>query len=230
MTPLLDVRGLTFGYRKEEPVLRSVSLRLDAGERLGVAGGNGAGKTTLLWCLLGLLPAEGSVRLFGEPASRKAWNRLGVVFQNPEDQLFMPSILDDAVLPLLNRGLAPAEARRQAMKALEAMGLEHAAERPAAELSLGQRKRAALAAALAPSPELLLLDEPTAELDRPSARRLAELLCSAHTACLVTSHDLDFLGRTVHRLAVLAEGRLLTCGPVSEVLANRSLLEGAGVL
>ncbi len=230
MTPLLEARELTFGYRKGEPILRGISVRLDAGERLGVAGGNGAGKTTLLWCLLGLLPAEGSIRLFGERVTRKSWRRIGVVFQNPEDQLFMPSILDDAALPLLNRGLAPAEARPRAMEALEVMGLAHEAERPAAELSLGQRKRAALAAALAPEPELLLLDEPTAELDRPSARRLAELLRSTHTACLITSHDLDFLGRTVHRLALLASGRILACGPVAEVLSNGRLLEDAGVL
>lgn len=230
MNPLVEVSGLAYGYRREQPVLRDVSLRLEAGERLGIAGGNGAGKTTLLWCVLGLHRGRGSVRLFGEPATRKSWRRIGVVFQNPEDQLFMPSILDDAALPLLNRGVSPDEARARARRALQAMGLEHVAGRPAHELSLGQRKRAALAAALAPSPELLVLDEPTAELDRPSARRLADLLRGIGTACLIASHDLDFLERVVHRLALLADGRILACGPVGEMLAERELLARAGIV
>ncbi len=230
MTPLIDVEGLTYSYHRGRPVLRSVSFQLHASERLGIAGGNGAGKTTLLWCLLGLLRAEGSVRLFGRPVSRAVWSKVGVVFQNPEDQLFMPSILEDVALPLLNRGVSRPEARRMALEALRKMGLEDVADRSASELSLGQRKCAALAAALAPSPELLVLDEPTAELDRPSTRRLADSLLQTQTACVIASHDLGFLEKVAHRLALLAEGELFACGPVSEILRERRLLERAGVV
>lgn len=212
MSPVLEVENLSFAFDHRTPVLAGISFTVQAGECVGIVGANGAGKSTLLWCLLGLLKARGTVRWFGNAPARAAASRIGVVFQNPEDQLFMPIVLEDVALGLINRGREPAAARQQALAALQQAGLAEAAARPASQLSLGERKRAALAAALAPSPELLVLDEPTAELDGRSARQLAAVLASLPVARLIASHHLDFLGKLCSRLLVLGEGRLLAEG------------------
>ena len=142
----------------------------------------------------------------------------------------MPCLLEDLTLGLLNRRMPREEARRRALAALGEVGLEEYGGAPAAHLSLGQRKRASLALALAPEPELLVLDEPTAELDGRSVRRLAGLLRRLPGAHLVASHHLEFLRETADRLVVLGEGTVLAAGPASEILADRPLLEGAGLI
>jgi len=230
MSAALEVADLRFAFEDDRPVLRGVSFRLAPGECAGLVGANGSGKSTLLWCLLGLYRAEGSVRLFGEPLGRRNLHRVGVVFQNPEDQLFMPALIEDVALPLINRGLAREEAEQLARRALAAAGLEEAAGRPASKLSLGERKRAAIAAALVTTPDLLILDEPTAELDGRSVRRLVELLAGLKVARLIASHDLEFLGKLCDRLLVLAGGVIVKDGPAAEVLSDAALLEQAGLV
>jgi cobalt/nickel transport system ATP-binding protein len=230
MTPVLEVEGLCFAFDRGRAVLEGISLVVHAGECVGIVGANGAGKSTLLWRLLGLLKGRGSVRWFGQASRRAPVSRIGVVFQNPEDQLFMPSVLEDVALGLINRGRGPAAARAQALEALREAGLQAVAARPAAELSLGERKRAAIAAALVTSPELLILDEPTAELDGRSARLLGALLASLPVARLIASHDLDFLAKLCSRLLVLAEGRVIAEGPAAAVLNDTPLLERAGLV
>ena len=136
------------------PVLQDIDFRVSEGESLGIVGGNGAGKSTLLWCLAGLLKAAGSIRLFGGALKPEALARVGMVFQNSEDQLFMPTLLDDVALPLVNRGLPVEAARRIALDRLGELGMRDLARRPATKLSVGERKRAAIAAALSISPEL----------------------------------------------------------------------------
>jgi len=215
MNGAVRVENLEFAYGPRK-VLQGVSFAISQGESVGLAGPNGAGKSTLLWCLMGLLkPAAGRVAIRGRP---------GAVFQNPEDQLFMPSILLDVMLPLENRGLPRAEARERALAALAAAGLERAAERPAHELSLGEQKRAALAAALALQPDVLLLDEPTSELDPRSCRLLAGHLNRLACAKLISSHHLEFLAGTTARLLILDEGRLVAAGPTRDLLADEDLL------
>lgn len=227
MSSILEVEGLSFSFEPERPILRGISFRLSPGERLGIVGGNGAGKSTLLWCLTGLLRCSGSIRLFGEELSKKSLERVGMVFQNPDDQLFMPTLRDDLMLSLVNRGMTRSEARCAALKSLEELGISALAERSAARLSMGERKRAAIAAALSTQPGLLLLDEPTAELDGRAVRELAEMLERLPIARIVTSHDIGFLRRTVARALVLHEGRIAADGPAAEVLSNRELLRAA---
>ena len=215
MNEAVRVEHLEFAYGPRH-VLRGVSFAIAQGESVGLAGPNGAGKSTLLWCLMGLLkPAAGQVGIRG---------RLGAVFQNPEDQLFMPSILLDVMLPLENRGLPRAEARERALSALAAVGLERIADRPAHELSLGEQKRAALATALALQPDVLLLDEPTSELDPRSCRLLAGHLNRLACARLISSHHLEFLAGTATRLLILDEGRVVADGPTRDLLADEDLL------
>lgn len=215
MTHVLLADSLEFRYGPCT-VFRNVSFTIAPGESAGLAGPNGAGKSTLLWCLMGFLrPHAGRVDVRVP---------FGAVFQNPEDQLFMPSILEDAALPLENRGITPNEAREKALEALAAVGLEHAASRPGHALSAGERKRAALACALALSPGLLLLDEPTSELDPRAARLLAANLNRLSCAKLIASHDLSFLRQTTTRLLILDESRIAADGPSQALLQDEELL------
>jgi len=221
------VDKLSFGYNSTEALLQNISFKLAEGECLGIVGGNGAGKSTLLWCLLGLLKHSGTVRLFGDIPTRKTLMRVGMVFQNPEDQLFMPAILDDAALPLVNRGTPIRQARKTAQENFEQMGLGKLINRPASEISIGERKRASIAVALSTLPELLLLDEPTAELDGRAVNQLVEALRRLPIARIIASHDTNFLKKTTSRILVLCEGRIISDGPVSDVLNDRALLQAA---
>lgn len=218
---MIEVSELGFGYGRR-PVFEAVSFHVNSGETVGIAGANGAGKSTLLWCVLGLLKYRGKVRLFGERPGRKTLARCGVVFQNPEDQLFMPSILDDVSL----RGVT----RADALALLRRAGLEERADDPASDLSLGERKRAAIAAALAGGPELLVLDEPTAELDGRSSRELAGTLRELHTAKLIASHDLDLLRTVSTRVIVLGDSGIAADGRTEDVLRDRDLLGRADLV
>lgn len=229
MSRVLEVRDLTFGFDDSAPILRGISFSISDGESVGIAGANGAGKSTLLWCILGLHKCAGTVRLFEGRSGRKPLMRIGVVFQNPEDMLFMPKLIDDVTLPLINRGVGRQLALEKASAALELMGLQGRENEPASHLSLGLRKRAAIAAALALSPELLVLDEPTAELDGRSTRVLAKLLNAQAITRLITSHDLDFLGRVTTRLLVLDQGAIIAEGPTGEILADTELLDRSGL-
>ncbi len=230
MQVVIEVEKLTYRYPSGRLALKDVSFRVHAGERVGLAGANGAGKSTLISCLLGVVRFEGKVRVFGVAPGARIFGRIGVVFQNPEDSLFMPRLLDDLTLPLRNRGLVDDEAERRARAVLRQMGLEGYATEPATHLSLGLRKRAALAASLVLEPELLILDEPTAELDARARRELIEVVRALRGTLLVSSHDLEFLRHVVDRLLVLEQGRLVADGPVEEILQSSELLERCGLV
>jgi cobalt/nickel transport system ATP-binding protein len=230
MKPVLEIQNLRFAYDSTRPVLDGITFSVFEGECVGIVGANGAGKSTLLWCLLGLLKGTGNVRFFGENLHKRHLARIGVVFQNPEDQLFMPRLIDDFTLPLVNRGVPTAVARERAVEALESAGLRHVLDRPANQLSLGERKRAAIAAALAGSSELLLLDEPTAELDGRAVRQLATVLRNLGLARVIASHDLGFLQGLAQRILVLASGRISAEGSADQILSDRALLERAGLV
>jgi len=229
MTPVLEVAGLSFGY-DARPVLDNISFRIDAGESVGLLGANGSGKSTLLWCIAGLLRASGTVRLYGEPPGRAGRTRVGMVFQNPEDQLFMPTLVQDLALPLVNAGVHPKEARRLAVERLRASGLDRQLDEPATHLSLGQRKRAVIALAMMREAGLLILDEPTAELDGRSVRQLTAALRGIAAAKLIASHHLDFLRATVSRILVLCEAGIMAEGQAATVLDDAALLDRAGLI
>ncbi|MFB3777715.1 MAG: energy-coupling factor ABC transporter ATP-binding protein [Bryobacteraceae bacterium] len=228
MTALL-VEHLRFAYDREL-ALDDVSFETGDSESVAIVGANGSGKSTLLWCVAGLLRASGRILIFGEPPGKKALARIGMVFQNPEDQLFMPTLIQDLALPLLNAGNGRDEAHRAATALLREFGLEKYGDRPASHLSLGQRKRAAVALALVRKPDLLLFDEPTAELDGRAQRQLSATLQNLVVAKLVASHDLDFLRRVTTRALVLSGGRIIASGPTQEVLSDSDLLDRAGLV
>jgi cobalt/nickel transport system ATP-binding protein len=211
--PLLELRDLHFGFADRE-VLRGVDLALHRGERLALTGSNGAGKTTLLQVCVGLRrPSAGEVIAFGEPRRVEAdfvpvRARVGLVFQDADDQLFCPTVLEDVAFGPLNLGRSRDQARADAEHTLAALGLEGFAERVTHRLSTGEKRLVALATVLAMRPEVLLLDEPTNGLDEVTEGRLLAHLEALEQAMLIVSHDRRLLERLATRAVSLHEGRL----------------------
>jgi cobalt/nickel transport system ATP-binding protein len=247
---LLELRGVDYAFpggislSRRFPSIRSeaiagTSLSVRAGESIAVLGPNGSGKSTLLRLCDGLVePDRGEVRWKGEDVhrSRSALARLrtevGFLFQDPDDQLFAGSLLEDAAFGPLNLGMTHERARDRAREALETVGLSAFEDLPPHLLSQGMRKRAALAGVLALRPRLLLLDELSAGLDPASLETLLEVLSRARTdgvAIVVATHDLEFARECTARAVVLSEGRLVCDGPTEDVLADRTLLSEIGL-
>jgi cobalt/nickel transport system ATP-binding protein len=214
MTPLLALADVHFAYAPERPVLAGASLALAPGERVGLIGATGAGKSTVLWLLVGLLQAaRGQVLAFGherrrEDDFREVRRRAGLVFQDPDDQLFCPTVHEDVMFGPRNLGLDPAAAAARADQALAAVGLTACADRLTHQLSGGEKRLATLAGVLAMQPDVLLLDEPTAGLDTGARQRLETLLAGLPQAMLIASHEHAFLADLTTRRLLLADGRL----------------------
>jgi cobalt/nickel transport system ATP-binding protein len=197
-------------------VIARVSFSVAAGERVALIGLNGSGKTTLLLTAVGLVPYEGEIRVAGIPVSRRTVaqvrERIGFLFNVPEDQLLFPKVIEDAAFGLVRRGMAARQAFEKARQILDVLGAASLAETPLHHLSHGQKQRVALAGALATDPSLLLLDEPSAGLDPPGKRALARLLSGLGAAMLVATHDLDFAARLCTRFVMLADGTVVLDG------------------
>ena len=219
MSNLLELENICFNYPGRGLTLDHLNFHLDAGEKVGLIGPNGAGKTTMLHILMGLMePTSGEIRLFGQPMkSRKDFEearlRIGFVFQNADDQLFCPTVLDDVAFGPLNQGLSEDEARERAMEALESVGLAGFEGRPSYRLSGGEKKLVSLATILSMRPEVLILDEPTTGLAPEAKERLAEILQTLDLPRLVVSHEPDFLASVTERILILRNGQVLKSEP-----------------
>lgn len=232
MEPVLEVSGLTFSYENRLPVLEDLSLTVWAGERVGVVGPNGAGKTTCFLLFCGVLkPAAGEIRLFGKPVVPGEFRpEVGMVFQNPDDQLFCPSVWDDVAFGPRNLGLSKEEVDARVREALALTGITELAGRPPHHLSGGQKRLAAVAGVLAMRPRLVIYDEPTSNLDSRYRRRLINLLrAAAQEVMLVASHDLEFILEVCNRTILLDGGRLVADGAPEEILGNAALMEAHGL-
>jgi cobalt/nickel transport system ATP-binding protein len=235
MAPLVEVSGLTFHYPDGTGALTSVSFRIETGERVALLGPTGSGKSTLLQHLNGLLlPAEGTVRVdgilaSGDEAIRAVRRRVGLVFQDPNDQLFLPTLLEDVAFGPLNDGVTPAEAVTLARATLAELGLEHVHDRAAHHLSGGERRLAALATVLVLRPALLVLDEPTGDLDARHRQRLVHLLRARPETLLTATHDLAVAHVLCGRGIVLHEGRVVADAPLAEITGDAALLERYGL-
>jgi cobalt transport protein ATP-binding subunit len=220
--PLIEVRGLRFQYDDGTKALRGVDFRLERGETIALLGANGSGKTTFVLHLNGLLEGEGEVSVCGLPVNRKNLSavrqRIGLVFQDSESQLFMPSVLEDVAFGPLNHGLSPAEAAARARVALETVGMAAAAEKAPYHLSAGEKKRVAIAGILAMDPEILVLDEPTTFLDPPGQRSLADLLTRLPQAKILVTHDVSFARAMCARAVFFREGTIAAEGSVDELV------------
>lgn len=219
-TPILRLSGIRFTYPpgtdgiSPAPVLDGLALELAAGARIGLTGANGAGKSTLFQLIVGLRrPQSGSIEAFGHPCAREAdfrlaRRRIGLLFQESDDQLFCPTVIEDVAFGPLNHGKTPNAARAIAEKTLAALGLDRLAGRVTHHLSGGQKRLVALASLLAMDPDLLLLDEPTTALDGAAVTRLVEILRDLPQALVIITHDPALLTALTHQTLHLADGRL----------------------
>lgn len=227
---LVEVRELRHAYPDGTLALDGPTFTLHHGEAVALVGANGAGKSTLLRHLNGSLrPTGGEVRVGELPVTPGTLPQIrrtvGMVFQDPDDMLFMPTVLEDVAFGPRNLGLSPAEADTRAREALRQVGAEHLAGKAPYHLSVGEKRRCALAAVLAMGPDILVLDEPSTGLDPRGRRLLVDLLQAfTHTRILAT-HDLDLAARLCPRTLVLHQGRLVADGPTREVLSDRARME-----
>jgi cobalt/nickel transport system ATP-binding protein len=224
----IHARGLRFRYPNGVMGLDDVDLHVTHGERVAVLGPNGAGKTTLMLHLNGLLRGEGELEVaglrVGDGDLRDVRAAVGLVFQDPDDQLFMPTVAEDVAFGPLNLGLDRDAVRGRVESALAAVRMAHVANRAPHQLSLGQRRRVAIATVLAMRPRLLVLDEPSANLDPRARRELLEILDGIDRTMLVVTHDLPFAAQLCERAVLLSGGRVVADGPCPEILADESLL------
>lgn len=232
--PLIQLSRVRYRYPDGTEALRGVDLVVREGRSLALLGPNGAGKSTLLLHLNGILrPTDGVVRVDGteltDATIRDVRRDIGLVFQDPDDQLFMTTLYEDVAFGPLNMGVSPAETDERVHRALHSVGLADAASRPGHHLSFGQRKRAALATVLVMEPRLLVLDEPTANLDPRHRARMIELIASLGTTALVATHDMDVAWALCTDAVVLDDGAIVASGTREEILADDSLLEAHGL-
>ncbi len=236
MRPALEVRGLRFSYGGQ-PALGGIDLSIEAGECVGVVGPNGAGKSTLLLHLNGILPeklpAEPSVFVDGQPLVEEnlfeVRRKVGLLFQDPDDQIFCPTVAEDVAFGPLQLGLPPDELRRTVAAALAQVRLDGFETRSPHHLSLGEKRRVCLAGVLACRPSLLVLDEPTSGLDPRGRRELAELLQTLPATRIVASHDLDLVATLCSRVFVLDRGLIVASGEARALLADEALMLAHGL-
>jgi len=231
--PLLQIAGLTYAYPDGTQALRGVDLAVSAGEKVGLVGQNGSGKSTLLMCISGLYTGQGCIHCEGSELTgsrlRETRRHVGLVFQSPDDQLFMPTLADDLAFGPVNLGLDAHEVGRRVEEVAAQMGLSELLDRPPHHLSMGQKRNAAIASVLVMRPALLLMDEPSSNLDPRSRRRLIEVLKSLHATMLIASHDLALVGTVCSRVALIDEGRIVADGPAAEILGNGELMDRHGL-
>ncbi|GAO09661.1 putative ABC transporter ATP-binding protein [Streptomyces lydicamycinicus] len=227
--PSLAVSGLAYAYPDGHQALFGVDLTVGRGERVALLGPNGAGKTTLVLHLNGILEAgAGSVAVAGLPVAREHLaeirRRVGIVFQDPDDQLFMPTVREDVAFGPASAGLRGAELDARVTEALTRVGMAEFADRPPHHLSFGQRRRVAVATVLAMRPEILVLDEPSSNLDPASRRELADILRSLDVTVLMVTHDLPYALELCPRSVVLSGGVLVADGTTQELLCDAELM------
>jgi len=228
--PSLEVSGLSFSYPDGHEALRDVDLHVHHGERVALLGPNGAGKTTLLLHLNGIFrPSSGKVRVAGldisDDSLMEVRRRVGLVFQDPDDQLFMPTVGQDVAFGPANFGIEGEELERRVTEALGAVSMLGAVDRAPHHLSYGERRRVAIATVLAMRPEILVLDEPTSNLDPASRRELIEALRGLPITQLLVTHDLPFALELCPRSLVMDDGRIVAADTTVEILSDDVLMK-----
>jgi len=226
---IVEVENLRYTYPDQTPAVQGISFRIHHGESVAIVGANGAGKSTLLLHLNGYLtPSEGRVRIGDYPLTKETVHDIrrtvGMVFQDPDDQLFMPTVFDDVAFGPLNLGFPQEEVEERVTKALQKVEALHLKERPPYKLSGGEKRAVAIASVLSMSPDILVMDEPTTGLDPRARRRLIDLLASFHHTKIIATHDLDLVLDLCERTIVIHEGRISADGPTLEIFKNEKLL------
>ena len=230
----VEVRNLHFSYPDGHEALKDISFTIYHGESVGIIGANGAGKSTILMLLMGILfPDSGEVLVGDVHLTKKTLpmirQRLGLVFQNPDDQLFMTNVYDDVAFGPRNYKLDEEDVNDRVMKALELVGISELKDRAPFKLSGGEKRAASIASVLSMEPDVLIMDEPTSALDPKARRRVIELLNSFKHTKIITSHDLDLVLETCKRVIVVENGKISADGASTEILTDRNLLDSCGL-
>jgi cobalt/nickel transport system ATP-binding protein len=229
-TPTIAATGLSFSYPDGTPALTDVDIHVHPGERVALLGPNGAGKTTLILHMNGIhLPQHGSVHVSGlelrPDTILDIRRRVGIVFQDPDDQLFMPTVRQDVAFGPQNLGVDGEALEQRIAAAMDAVGVADLASRPPNHLSFGQKRRVAIAGVLAMEPEILILDEPTSNLDPASRHELADILRRLEITQLIVTHDLPYALEMCPRAIILDEGRVVADGPTMELLSDEAFMK-----
>ena len=233
MEEIIKIDNLSFCYPDGQKALTNINLTIYRGETVALIGPNGAGKSTLLLHLNGILHSDGVVKVLGRPVDDKnlRWvrSKVGLVFQDPDDQLFSPTVFDDVAFGPINMGYSEAEVRQCVVKALDWVGMTGYEQRPPHHLSLGEKKRVAIATVLSRNPEILVIDEPTSNLDPRSKWSLLGLLRRLPATKIVASHDLELVQALCQRTIVFDHGQVIDDGTTDHILADVSLLAAHGL-
>jgi cobalt/nickel transport system ATP-binding protein len=231
--PIIRIQSLSFSYPDGHQALKGIHLGIDPGEKVAVVGPNGAGKSTLLLHLNGILHGQGKVRVAGLEINKKNARavraQVGLIFQDPDDQLFSTTVFEDVAFGPLHMGLGSDEVRGRVTEALAAVGMTGHEDRMPHHLSLGERKRIAIATVLAMEPQILVLDEPSAGLDPRTRRNLIGLLRTLSQTMLVASHDMRMVWELCPRTVIMDSGRIVADGPTVELLQDAALMERHGL-
>jgi cobalt transport protein ATP-binding subunit len=230
---ILKVSDLRFSYPDGHIALDGINLSLQAGDKVALVGPNGAGKSTLMLHLNGILRGRGELTVAGIPLNEKNLPLIraavGLVFQNPDDQLFSPTVFEDVAFGPLHMGLPEDEIRQRVEAALQSVRMSAYRDRLSHHLSVGEKKRIAIATVLVMNPRLLVLDEPSAGLDPRARRTLIHLLRDLDITMLVSTHDLAMVRELFPRMVIMDEGRIVADGPTAELLEDQALLEAHGL-
>jgi len=233
MEKAIEVNSLEYSYPDKTKALKGINLTINEGETVALVGANGAGKSTLLLHLNGINRGDGTIKIFGLSVEEKNFKKIrslvGMVFQNPDDQLFLPTVFDDVAFGPMNMGLSADEVTNRTKKALEAVGMADYTEKLPHHLSFGQKKRISIATVLSMQPKILVLDEPTSNLDPRNRRNLIELLKGFDTTKIIATHDMGMVADICTRVIVMAEGKIVADGTVKEILLDNHLLEQYGL-
>jgi len=225
----IEVADASFSYEKEQPVIRNLTFGIRRGEAVGLIGANGVGKSTILKMLTGLLEHEGSVRMFGMEVCREHLSeirrRTGYVFQDSDNQLFMPTVYDDLAFAPRNYGMSREETNARVDEALERTGITHLKHRQNYKMSGGEKRMACIAVVLAMQPDVILMDEPSIALDPYNRRTLIRTLNQMPETKLIASHDLDMILETCGRVILMGTEGIRADGDAEEILKDRKLLE-----
>jgi cobalt/nickel transport system ATP-binding protein len=231
--PILVIQDLSFRYPDGQVALRDVSLQIGQGEKVALVGPNGAGKSTLMLHLNGILSGQGQVEVAGlgvtKPNLPVIRARVGLVFQNPDDQLFSPTVFEDVAFGPLHMGLPEDEVRARVAQALEQVGMAAYADRLSHHLSAGEKKRIAIATVLSMGPDILVLDEPSAGLDPRARRSLINQLGALPLTMLVSTHDMRLVQELFPRMVIMDEGFIVADGPTERLMNDARLLEAHGL-
>ncbi|MBQ3403602.1 MAG: ABC transporter ATP-binding protein [Synergistaceae bacterium] len=227
---MLEVDGLRYRYPDGHEALSGVSLSVNDGEKVALAGANGSGKSTLLLQIAGALEVqEGRISFRGREGSEVLRQNTGLTFQNADDELLMPSVLEDVAFSLVAGGMKPSRAHERAMSVLASLGVSHLAGRPPHRLSGGEKRIVSFAGILASDPELLALDEPTAGLDPRARRRVIDFLRGTDKAVILATHDLDMALDVCSRAVILHDGAVACEGELPRLFTDREMLERNGL-